>query len=56
LVAIAVCFINLAVWDLRHADVVVISEFLSGNTAMAFFCGLVIVKAMVNYFNTLVSA
>lgn len=53
-VAIAVCFVHLAVWDLRHADVVVISEFLSGITAMAMLCGLVVVCAMVNYCNTLV--
>jgi hypothetical protein len=41
---------------MRHADVVVISEFLSGNTAMAVFCGLVVVFAMVNDCNTLVVA
>lgn len=56
LVAIAVCFINTAVCDLRHTDVVVISEFLSGNTSMAVLSELVVVIAMVNYFSTLVSA
>jgi len=48
--------INTAVWDLRHTDVVVISKFLSGYTAMAFSCGVVVVFAMVNDRNTLVKS
>jgi len=40
---------------LRHTDDDVISECLSGYTAMAFFSGEVVVFAMVNYRNTLVN-
>jgi len=49
-----VCFINLAVWDLRHTDVVVISQFLGGYTAVAVTCGVVVLFAMVDDRNTLV--
>ena len=55
-VAFLVCFINLAVWDLRHTDVVVMSECLSGCTAMAVPCGVVVLGAVVNHRNTLVKS
>lgn len=41
---------------MRHTDDVVISECLSGYTAMAFFSGEVVVFAMVNYRNTLIES
>jgi len=48
--------INLALWDLRHTDVLVISKFLSGYTAVAVPCGVVVVFAMVDNRNTLVKS
>jgi hypothetical protein len=44
------------VWDLRHTDVVVISKFLSGYTAVAVPCGVVVIFAMVDGRNTLVKS
>ena len=48
--------INLALWNLRHTDVVVISKFLSGYTAVAVPCGVVVIFAMVDGRNTLVKS
>jgi len=55
-VAFGVCFLNLAEWNLRHTDVVVMSECLSGCTAMAVPCGVVVLGAVVNHRNTLVKS
>jgi len=41
---------------LRHTDVVVIRKFLSGYTAVAVPCGVVVIFAMVDGRNTLVKS
>jgi len=46
----------MAVRDLRYTDVIVLGKFLSGYTAMAISCCVVVLFALVNDRNTLIKS